>query len=65
METNASVAARAKISRLLASISTTQLKEVIVGLDTAPDSDAVFEMALNELEGRVTEAHFVAFCEAL
>lgn len=60
-------AAKAKIQRRLATVSTEQLMEMAVTLNLQTTTEAILvaNMIDCELEGRMTEAEFVAFMQLL
>lgn len=56
-----------KINARVASLAVKQLKEMAIKLftDERDGAEIVFSAVLGELEGRMPEADFVAFCESM
>jgi hypothetical protein len=56
-----------KISAKVSKLSVAMLKDMAVKLfdDTREGSDLVMTAVLNQLEARLPEAEFVAFCDAI
>lgn len=53
-----------KMLSILNACSVERLKEIVTNCPQTAEGDVIFELALNALQAKLSEAEFVAFCDA-